>query len=325
MTAVLNDFRSHCMAALFLGDVPAFALADGTIRRPGAGDDCVRAHAALLSAARAPNGGAMLTSGEDGRVCRTAGEGRSQEIAVLPRKWVTCVAAEAAGRLAYACGRKVWLHSPCGTVRELQHQRNVKAIAFSAEGARLGVAQQDGITIHSTGDEGRQPQEIAWNDIHLALTFSPDGRFLVVASQGSFLHGWRLADGKHFRMLGYPGKVADWAWNANGNLLATSGAGAAIVWPFDGESGPMGRNAVELGGGDAGTVTAVAWHPDEDLLAIGHADGSIQAVAIVGTREGRPLRTAGRASVTSLAWHAQGRSIAFGSTAGECGVLQVRP
>jgi len=317
---VLSDFGSHCLSAAFLGERPTFALADGTVRRPGAEVECIPVHAASSLAAAPVAGDALLTSGEDGRVCRIDASGAAREVGAVPRKWITSIG-ESRGRLAWASGKTVWLQSPEGA-RQLQHARGVKGIAFSRDGSRLAVAQQDAVSVHDTEAAGA-PLELAWNDIHLASTFSPDGRFLVIASQNCFLHGWRLADRKHFRMLGYQGRVADWAWDATGALLATSGASAAIVWPFDGGDGPMTRSAVEVGARAGRTVTAVAWRPATQLLAIGWDDGAVHLASMDEPPSSRPLRESGRAAITSVAWNAGGTRLAFGSAAGECGAMAV--
>ncbi|MEO5883125.1 MAG: WD40 repeat domain-containing protein [Caldimonas sp.] len=318
---MLSEFRSHCLSAAFIGGRPSFALADGTVRRIGADVDCLQVHAAAsLAAVRVAGEDALLTSGEDGRVCRTEASGASREVGAVPRKWITAVG-QSEGRLAYASGKSVWLQSAQGA-RQLQHRRGVKGIAFTRDGARLAVAQQDCVSVHDTESAG-EPLELEWNDIHLASTFSPDGRFLVVASQNCFLHGWRLADRKHFRMLGYQGRVDDWAWSADGALLATAGAAAAIVWPFEGEDGPMTCNAIEIAPRALQRVTAVAWRPDTGQLAIGYDDGCVQLGAVADPSAARSLRESGRAAITSIAWNASGGSLALGSSAGECGVIEV--
>lgn len=318
---MLSDFRSHCLSAAFIGGQPAFALADGTVRRIGVGLDCLRVHAdASLAAVPVAGEEAFLTSGEDGRVCRTEASGETRQVGSVPRKWITAVG-QSRGRLAYAAGKTVWLQSARGA-RQLQHRRGVKGIAFAADGARLAVAQQDCVSVHETDAEA-EPLELQWNDIHTASTFSPDGRFLVVASQTCFLHGWRLADRKHFRMLGYPGRVDDWAWAADGAFLATAGAPAAIVWPFDGADGPMTRNAIEVAPRAQRLVTAVAWRPGTRRLAIGYDDGAVQlASAEDAASPARPLREGGRTPITSIAWHPDGGRLAFGSAGGECGVIE---
>jgi WD40 repeat protein len=317
---VLSDFQSHCLSATFIGERPAFALADGTVRRPGAAIECIAVHAASSLAAAPVAGEALLTSGEDGRVCRIDASGAAREVGAVPRKWITSIG-ESRGRRAWASGKTVWLQSPEGA-RQLQHARGVKGIAFSRDGSRLAVAQQDAVSVHDTEAAGT-PLELAWNDIHLASTFSPDGRFLVIASQSCFLHGWRLADRKHFRMLGYPGRVADWCWDASGMLLATSGAPAAIVWPFDGDDGPMTRGAFEIAPRVGRTVTAVAWRPATRWLAVGYDDGCVQLASFDEPDALRPVRASGRAPITSVGWNANGRTLAFGSAAGECGAIAV--
>jgi WD40 repeat protein len=145
-----------------------------------------------------------------------------------------------------------------------------------------------------------------------------------VASQTSFLHGWRLSDRQHFRMLGYPGRVDQWAWTPDGSLLATSGAAAAIVWPFDGEGGPMARNAIEVAPRVESVASAVAWHPIARSLAIGYADGAVQLASLKDPLSARLLRESGRMPISSLAWSKDGAKLAFGSAAGECGVMEVR-
>ncbi len=60
------------------------------------------------------------------------------------------------------------------------------------------------------------------------------------------LHGWRLADNRHMRMSGYPGRVRSMSWSAGGKGLATSGADTVIVWPFASKDGPMGKEPAML-------------------------------------------------------------------------------
>jgi WD40 repeat protein len=321
MTPVQLELGSHCAAARFLGDTPLFALADGTIHRWKGADESERVHAALLAAAASNDRQALLTSGDDGRVCRVERAGAPVELANLPRKWIASVACSALGPVAFASGRTVWLHGASSELRELQHPRSVAGIAFSPEGSRVAVARYNGVTLHWLF-RAEAPVELEYKGIHTGLTFSPDGRFLVAAMQENFVHGWRLADGQHFRMTGYPAKVKDWAWSASERWLATSGGFSAVVWPFDGPHGPIGRNALEIGPRAETLVTAVACHPREDTIAIGYADGALKVAPIEAEGE-RLLRAAGRGAITSIDWHRAGDRLAFGSNVGECGVLDV--
>ncbi len=40
--------------------------------------------------------------------------------------------------------------------------------------------------------------------LHLGVVFSPDNRFVITSMQEAAMHGWRLSDGGHMRMTGYP-------------------------------------------------------------------------------------------------------------------------
>lgn len=322
MPAILLQLGSHCAAARFLGDTPLFALADGTVHRWRGADEAARVHTGLLAAATTHDRQAVLTTGDDGRVCRIEEAGDPLELACLPRKWIAPVASSVLGPVAFASGRTVWLHGAASHLRELQHARSVAGIAFSPDGARVAVARYNGVTLHWLF-RNEPPVELEYKGIHTGLAFSPDGRFLLATMHESFVHGWRLEDGKHFRMTGYPAKVKDWAWSASRRWLATSGAFSAIVWPFDGAEGPIGCSALEIGAsrGEA-LVTAVACHPRDETIAIGYADGALVVAPLEDEGE-RLLRAEGLGPITSIDWHRAGDRLAFGSELGECGVLHV--
>lgn len=310
------------MAAHFVGEAPLFALADGTIHRWGARAP-MRVHSALLAATPTADCRALITSGEDGRVCWTGDSDESLEFAALPRKWIMYVASSLRGAVAFAVGRSVWLHEGPSALRELQHARTVGGLAFSPDGERIAVARYGGVSIHAVYP-GAEGVELEWQGIYDGIAFSPDGRFLVAFMQEALMHGWRLGDGQHFRMTGYPGRIRDWSWSAGGRWLATSGAPSAILWPFEGYEGPIGAAALELGAprGDA-LVSAVACHPARAEVAIGYVDG---ALSVAGIDDGAVcmLRPSGHGSVSAIAWHNSGSRIAFGTESGECGVLEVR-
>src|SRR3954469_4608910 len=136
-----------------------------------------------------------------------------------------------------------------------------------------------------------KPEVLEWAGSHLAVTFSPDNKFLVTSMHEPALHGWRLADSKHMRMTGYPARVRSVAWTAGGKGLATSGADTVIVWPFASKDGPMGKEPAMLAPLKA-KVTMVACHPKQDILACGYSDGTILMVRLAdgAGKLGRPHR-----------------------------------
>jgi WD40 repeat protein len=153
------------------------------------------------------------------------------------------------------------------------------------------------------------------------VVFSPDGRFLVTSMQEPTLHGWRLADGQHMRMSGYPGRVRSMDFTADGAWLATSGAREMILWPFQAKDGPMGREPRMLAPGPGDTrVSAVACHPKHEVVAAGYGDGMVVLVRLDDSATILVQRPAG-AAVTALAWHADGKALALGTEDGQAGVL----
>ena len=208
-----------------------------------------------------------------------------------------------------------------GKTKEFQHPRSVEGLAFSPKGMRFGVARYNGATLHFPATDGK-PTELEWAGAHTAITFSPDGNFVVTAMQENALHGWKLADGKHMRMSGYPAKVKSLSWSAKGKWLASSGAPAAIVWPFQAKDGPMGKAPLELGTRGNAVVTSVACHPSQEIVAIGYNDGMVMAVRFADAKEVL-LRRPGKGAISSMMWDDEERRIAFGTEAGDCGVIDI--
>ncbi len=163
------------------------------------------------------------------------------------------------------------------------------------------------------------PERLEWKGSHLAVTFSPDGRFLVTAMQEPALHGWRIADGKHMRMSGYSAKVRSMSWSADGKSLATSGvARADRVAVRRARTGPMGTQPQMLAPLNC-LVTAIACHPRTDIVAVGYEDGTVLLVRMTDGAEILASRPGGEA-ISALAWNATGTRLAFATEAGEAGV-----
>ncbi|SIQ14281.1 WD40 repeat [Rhizobium sp. RU35A] len=319
------DLEGHVVAAHFLGDTPFFATAAGEIRRLDGGEKVTEAHNGLLTCVKDPFSAALLTGGEDGKVMRIAGDGTATQIAEAPRKWINVVAGGPQGAVAYAHGKSSVVVLADGSVKEFAEERTVEALAFAPKGLRIAAARYNGVSLHWVNTQ-LPAADLDWKGAHTGVTFSPDGRFLVTTMQENALHGWKL-DGKagearHMRMTGYPSKVKSYSWSPKGKWLATSGAPAAIVWPFSAKDGPMGKAPLELGTRANILATCVAFHPVEEVLAIGFIDGMILGVRVGDGKEAL-LRRPGKGAITSMSWSSNGKLIAFGSEAGDCGVIDI--
>lgn len=320
------DLDGHVLGAHFLGDIPFFASSSGTFHRLDMGHKVSEAHEGMLASVTDPAANSILSSGEDGKVLRIAADGSVTTIAEVPRKWITSVAAGPSGAVGYATGKSATVVTSDGRSRDFTEQRSVEGIAFAPKGLRLAAARYNGVTLHWAGTNGA-PVDLEWKGAHNQVTFSPDGRFLVTAMQENALHGWKLdsrpgEETRHMRMSGYPAKIKSLSWSPKGKWLASSGAPAAIVWPFASKDGPMGKAPLELGTRANILVTSVEFHHTEDVLAIGFIDGMILGVRIADQKEAL-LRRPGNGAITSMAWSRNGKLLAFASEAGDCGVVDI--
>jgi WD40 repeat protein len=307
--------------AAFLGETAAFALGDGTVRlAAGASDEAAKVHAGAIFSAVRTLDGKLLTGGEDGLVAVTDAKGNVERIAERPRKWIDRVAVGPNGVIAFAYGKQAVVRFADGRERAFDHARSVGGVAFAPKGLRLAVAGYNGVTLWWAGTDA-EPVNLAWKGAHIGVAFSPDGKYVVSIMQENALHGWKLDDGKDMRMSGYPAKPRSLSWSAKGRFLATSGANAAILWPFHFKDGPMGRQPLQLGAREA-TVSRVACHPREETVAIGYQDGMVLAVRFADAKEAL-LRRPGRSPISALAWDKAGSRLAFGAEDGAGGVIDV--
>lgn len=320
------NLDDHCIFAGFCEDIPLFATALGEIHRLDHGHHTHEQHDGLLAATLSQDKKKLLTSGEDGRVCSLTKSGESEELASIGSKWISTLSSGPQDAVAFATGRKAYVHLRDGTLREFNEERSIEGIAFAPKGMRVAFARYNSVSLNWVNNQ-TAPTNYHWDGAHLDVMYSPDGKFLVTSMQENALHGWKL-DGKandedrHMKMTGYPAKVKSWSWSAKGKWLATSGSPSAVLWPFSGKDGPMGKAPLELATRGDTMVTCVACHPQEDVVAIGFADGMILASRFEDNKEA-VLRRGGNSAISSMGWNPDGRLLAFGSEKGECGVIDI--
>ena len=234
---------------------------------------------AAPSCARSPTASAIVMGGDDGKLvaldakgevidardrCRS-GAGSTTSRCIPMARW--------RGRPA----RPPSSAAAKGEEKSFDVPSTVGGLAFAPKGLRLAVAHYNGVTLWFP-NMAAKPEFLEWAGSHLGVTFSPDNKFLVTAMHEPAMHGWRLADNRHMRMSGYPGRVRSMSWSAGGKGLATSGADTVIVWPFASKDGPMGKEPAMLAPLQArvsvGRLPSEAGHHGGRLQRRHRADGA---------------------------------------------------
>jgi WD40 repeat protein len=309
-------------AVHFLGDKAAFVEAEENVALVD-GDGIlsrVAVHAgAILSVAS--DGKRLLMGGDDGKVVTLDGKGEIALQATDPkRRWIDSVALHPDGAIAWSVGKTAFVRSGKNEDKSFEVPSTVGGLAFAPKGMRLAIAHYNGVTLWFP-NMAANAEVLEWAGSHLGVTFSPDNKFLVTTMHEPALHGWRLADQRHMRMTGYPGRVRSMSWVAGGKGLATSGADTAIVWPFASKDGPMGKEPAMLAPLKA-RVSVVACHPKQDILAAGYSDGTILMVRLADGAE-ILVRRNGTEPVAALGWNARGALLAFAAADGDAGLLEL--
>lgn len=272
---------AYVTAALALGETVVAAHGDGRLRL-FSGDAApleVAAHRGGILAMARDGETSVVTGGDDGRFCSVSLDGAVQELADFGSRWVDSVAAHGpAGLRACSVGRTVHVwSSDDGKAESFEHPSTVGGLAFDGKGRRLAVAHYGGVTLWERGERRWRSKKLVWAGSHIGVTWSPDDRYVVTVMQENALHGWRLRDKADMQMVGYPAKPLAFDWAGDAPHLATSGADQAICWPFDGKSGPMGRDPLCIAYGGKQLTTCVRALPGQQAVLAGFQDGAVLA------------------------------------------------
>jgi WD40 repeat protein len=320
-----RDLGAFVVAARFArdGGRAGFALGDGTVHLApiGAGDwPSAEVHdGAVLDFAADPAGDGFISGGDDGKLNRVAADGTVSVVGSFGMKWVEHVATHALekgrGLIAASAGKVVRLYDQTGQIlKELTHPSTVTGLVFDGKGKRVGASHYNGASLWFVAAKTDTPRKLEWKGSHTGIIIHPEGEAVVTAMQENALHGWKLPNGEHMRMSGYPAKTASLSFSRNGRWMASSGADAMVLWPFFG-GGPMGKAPLELAGGDGVICTQVACNPKDDIVAGGFTDGLV-VVADIGSSRILPVVPPDHGPISALAWNPDGTQLAVGSETG---------
>jgi WD40 repeat protein len=317
------DLGETIVGVRWIGDVAVFAAGDGVVAGHTLGEEawrCEGVHDGALLTMRAGLGDDVLTAGDDGRVAAIGADGTVTQLATFKGAWIEAIAASRSAKLiAVGLGKEVAVLGADGAEKHrFAHEATVSGVAFEPSGRRIAAAHYNGVTISWAASPESRRKPLVWKGAHLSVLWTHDAKFLVTTMQEQALHGWRLQDGQHFRMAGYPAKIRGVSFSSDNKWLATAGAPEVVLWPFQSANGPIGQNATVAGELGA-PCAAVACHPNRAVLVAGGLDGEVALMPLGG---GKPLlvQAPDGAPVTALAWSPDGKRLAIGSESGRASV-----
>lgn len=328
-----RDLGAFVVAVRFSRDGRAvgFGLGDGTVHisAPDGAGEWLTATAhdgAILAFATDPTGDGFISGGDDGKLNRTSAAGTVSQLADFGMKWVEHVATYAIdkgkGLIAASAGKIVRLFDQAGTkLKEFTHPSTVTGLTFDGKGKRIGASHYNGASLWFVAAKTDTPRKLEWKGSHTGIIIHPDGDAIVTAMQENALHGWKMPDGQHMRMSGYPSKTDSMSFSRNGKWLASSGADAIVLWPFFG-GGPMGKAPLELAGGDGIICTQVACNPKQEVVAGGFADGLVVLADIESSRI-VPVIPPEHGPISALAWSPDGTKLAIGTETGFAALIDL--
>lgn len=296
-------------AASAAGGITLYDAATGAVKHalPGHADG---ANALAWSAA-----GVLATGGQDGCVrFWDAQSGRQTAEAKLGNAWVEHLAWKPRSEmLAAAAGRKFVFIDSTGAVTPMFQDapKTISAISWEPDGDSCAVACFGGVALWDGATICLQ-KEFAYGNAIYALTWSPDGRWLVAGCHDNAVHLWAPAEDLELHMSGYETRLKELSFSHDSKWLATGGGRDVCVWDCSG-AGPEGREPLQLP--QTARTTAVAFQRQHGLLAT--ADGSGAFTLWAPTRKNPMFAEVKMPSpATKLAWNADDSLLAVGTEQG---------
>ncbi|MEO1492655.1 MAG: hypothetical protein AAFV19_10930 [Pseudomonadota bacterium] len=301
------------------GTLAAFAGGDGAVRiAPLSGGD-LTAHAlsegAVLSLAADCAPGAFLAGTDDGRLYRVTAEGH-ERLLQLPRTFPEQIAAHSCGVRAVSDGPDIRLLDAAGeAIGKLSgHASTVAGLQFDQAGTRLALSHYDGASIWDLSSQTKT-HALYFRGSHLSLSWQPEGRYLVTATQEKMLHAWDLETGDSVSLGPSFLKVRSLGWSADGLWLFAAGNDTVSGWRFH-RGLPSSPAAKMLGRFSEDYVAQVCSHPVHGLTAVGYNDGGLELMVTESRSSRHELVEPGGTVVEALAWSPDGNHLVGGDRDG---------
>ena len=275
--------RGRAVVGSLGGEAALIDIDDGSATALG------RHEMGVLSAAWSSDGSRVAVGGQDGCVRVYDHTGAAQGV-VAVSAWVTAMAwSPRVPVLAIGAGRRLLITDRDGVLlHDFDDQPStVTAVAWSADGTRVGATSYGGIGWHDVvGRRTGRRRRFDWKGSLLSLAMSPDGAWACAGTQDATVHLWRLWSGRDLAMSGYPSKIERLGFRRDSRWLAVACLDELTVWDFS-RKGPAGTAPAVASGHDQ-HIEDVAWAPSGKSVATGGGDGRT-IVWAAPTRAGQDL------------------------------------
>jgi WD40 repeat protein/serine/threonine protein kinase len=226
--------------------------------------------------AYSPDGSRLTTSGVD-ETTRVWDPNTGKLIAVFRNDGWSRAYSPNGSRLASSRDKTayIWDAHTGKLITSLQgHQKSVRTLAFSPDGARVATGSFDNtarIWDAHTGD--LVASLLGHQAIVAALSYSPDGSHLATASTDKTARVWDANTGKLIVSLqGHEAAVWSLAYSPDGSRLATAGGGDATAGIWD----PATGSRIASLQGHQGLLATLAYSPDGTRLVTASDDKTIR-------------------------------------------------
>jgi WD40 repeat protein len=273
-----------------------------------------------------------LAFAPDGRTLAAAGSERTVKLwdastgelrALLPHGQRCCAVAFSPDGAILACAGEgevvLWQPQTGERIATLPgHCGNVAALGFSPDGKLLACASEGRWFGHEVmWVKGGEVQlwdvqavrlKLALGKSRtekLALSWAPDGKLLAVASSDNVVRLWDPEGGESRRQVLRHKELRAVAFSADGQTLATAGAGGAKLWDL--HSLKLRKSL------PAADASSVAFAPAGDKVAVGTHPSVLLYNAASGKREAVLEKTSSNSGVSNLAFSPDGKTLARGS------------
>ncbi len=225
----------------------------------------------------------------------------------------------ASGLLFASAGKKLVALNPDGSLAHTfpDAPKTISALALSpfsllpSPSSLLAAACFGEVVIWDTVNFTAR-KTLPYGNAVLALTWSPDGRWLVAGCHDNAVHLWVPGEDLELHMSGYETKLQELSFSRDSKWLATGGGRDACVWDCTG-AGPEGREPLLLP--HEARVCAVAFQREHGLLVTAATNGEF---CLWSPTRKNPLVAEVKmpAAATKFAWRADDSLLAVGTEKG---------